>query len=513
MGGHYERDIIRQLEELTAENAELKQENQRLRRENRQLRAENARLAKRLETMEATIEERISQAVEAAVAKATAPLLGAIAEKDKEILRLKGQLEKDSSNSSKPSSSNGFKKVPNNREKSGKKQGGQTGHKGTRLNIPGNLDELVEEGRAEHIIISDVPDGGAYVSDWTVDLKVLVVYTEHRRAPGKLPKIEYGPQVKTLAVYLSMVGMIAMERLSQFFEDVTHGLIAVSKGTLAAFSHSAAQAITLDEQIQDLLNGKVLHVDETPIKTSERPNSDGKLEKSSKTTFLAYIRTYSNKNTTVLIAAPRKTEESVISDNILTQFCGIVSQDHEAKFYHFGNAHATCGAHLTRELKGLSELYSLPWAEKVRQFFLEMNHQKNEDVHSNKTTCGPDLLRQYEIRYDDLVKEGKTILKDMPPKSFGYDQLRRMVNRLGDHKDSYLLFIRNYDAPFTNNEAERDLRPCKTKQKISGCFRSWPGVLDYCKIRGFLASTKKRAKNIFDSLASLCSPQPLPAGQ
>ncbi len=340
-----------------------------------------------------------------------------------------------------------------------------------------------------------------------------VVYTEHRRAPGKLPRIEYGPQVKTLAVYLSMVGMIAMERLSQFFEEATHGLVMVSRGTLAAFHHNAAQAISLDGQIQDLLNGKVIHVDETPIKTSERPNHDGMLEQSSRTTFSAYIRTYSNKNTTVLIAAPRKTEDSVISDNILTQFHGIVSQDHETKFYHFGTAHATCGAHLTRELKGLSELCMLPWAEKVRQFFIEMNHQKNEDVHSKKTACGPDLLYQYEIRYDVLVKEGKAILNNMAPKSFSYDQLRRMVNRLENYKDSYLLFIRNYDAPFTNNEAERDLRSCKTKQKISGCFRSWQGVLDYCKIRSFLATVKKRAKNIFDSLALLCSPKPLPARQ
>ncbi len=80
MGVHYERDIILQMEELTSENEELKRENKSLRRENRQLRAENARLAKHLETMEATIAERINQAVEAVVTKATAPLLEAIAE-------------------------------------------------------------------------------------------------------------------------------------------------------------------------------------------------------------------------------------------------------------------------------------------------------------------------------------------------------------------------------------------------------------------------------------------------
>ncbi len=164
-------------------------------------------------------------------------------------------------------------------------------------------------------------------------------------------------------------------------------------------------------------------------------------------------------------------------------------------------------------IKGAFRIVPAPLGGEGKAILSRNESLKNEDVHSKKTACGSDLLRQYEIRYDDLVKEGIAILNDMAPKSFGYDQLRRMINRLENFKDSYLLFIRNYDAPFTNNEAERDLRPCTTKQKISGCFRSWQGVLDYCKIRSFIATAKKRAKNIFDSLASLCFPLPLPAGQ
>ena len=88
-------------------------------------------------------------------------------------------------------------------------------------------------------------------------------------------------------------------------------------------------------------------------------------------------------------------------------------------------------------------------------------------------------------------------MASMPPKSFGYDELRRMVNRLNKHKDNCLLFIRDYEAPFTNNQAERDLRHCKTKQKVSGCFRSWQGVLDYCKIRSLLATSKKTRRESF----------------
>jgi len=106
-------------------------------------------------------------------------------------------------------------------------------------------------------------------------------------------------------------------------------------------------------------------------------------------------------------------------------------------------------------------------------------------------------LYHYEKRYDELLQEGKLQLASMPPKSFGYDELRRMVNRLNKHKDNCLLFIRDYEAPFTNNQAERDLRHCKTKQKVSGCFRSWQGVLDYCKIRSLLATSKKTRRESF----------------
>ena len=101
-----------------------------------------------------------------------------------------------------------------------------------------------------------------------------------------------------------------------------------------------------------------------------------------------YIRTYSNKTTVVLTANLNKTERSVVTDNILTKFHGIVAQDHEANFYHFGKEHATCGAYLSWELKGMLELQMLPWAGEVRQFFLEMNKQKKKDLHNKKTLVG-----------------------------------------------------------------------------------------------------------------------------
>lgn len=148
--------------------------------------------------------------------------------------------------------------------------------------------------------------------------------------------------------------------------------------------------------IQDVLNGEVVHVDETPIKTTERPSQSGELETSRGSTFNAYIRTYSNERATILTANARKTEESVRSDNILTQFHGIVSQDHEAKFYKFGDKHATCGAHLSKELKGMAELSLLDWASEFRVFFVGLNTYKNDDIKRGLRACDPLVLNQFE---------------------------------------------------------------------------------------------------------------------
>jgi len=506
---NYNRGIIKQIEELTLENESLKKENVGLRRENAEIKRENRELRQRFVALENSIKDIVSRAVE----KATEPLLTKIEEQQKEILRLKSQINKDSSNSSKPPSSNGYKKPPNNREKSKKKQGGQKGHKGNRLNIPENLDELKAAGKIEYRVIYDgIAEGDAYTSDFEVNLKIIPVYIETRRAVGKPPQISYGDNFKVLAVYLSVIGLIAVKRLCDFFREITYGMAAISKATIQRFVGDAAGKVDLRPLIQDLLNGEVLHVDETPIKTTERPNDEGELETAQHTTFNAYIRTYSNAKTTVLTANSRKTEESVRTDNILTQFHGTISQDHEAKFYNFGNNHATCGGHLSRELRGMAELNLLEWAAEFRSFYVGMNTHKNKDLAGDINCCNPDLLSQFEQQYDNLIEKGVALLAGMKPKSFGYDELRRMTNRLQNFKDSYMLFIRDYTAPFTNNQAERDLRHCKTKQKISGCFRSWQGVLDYCKLRSFLDTAKKRGQNLLDSLKLLSVPI-CPAGQ
>ena len=245
-----------------------------------------------------------------------------------------------------------------------------------------------------------------------------------------------------------------------------------------------------------------MHTDETPMSVTEKPDySDdcAKMKTPENGSMSAYMRTHSNEQSTLYTVNPQKDIAGCERDGILPKYTGILSHDHEAKFYRYGTAHATCGAHLLRELKGLFELQKISWARDMRTFIAEMNAQKNADIAEGKTECDKNKLELFESQYDTLLSKGYAEHANLKEKELGQEELRRMLTRLSKHKDNYLLFIRNYRAPFTNNLAERDLRPDKTKQKVSGCFRSWKGIQNFAQIRSFVSTLKKRSLNILES--------------
>ncbi|MCL2222387.1 MAG: hypothetical protein FWC20_08965 [Oscillospiraceae bacterium] len=120
-------------------------------------------------------------------------------------------------------------------------------------------------------------------------------------------------------------------------------------------------------------------------------------------------------------------------------------------------------------LKGLQDLEMISWVGVMRAHIIKMNKHKNSDLKSVKTECNPELLVSFEAEYDRLIAEGRVALSLMKEGSFGYSGLNAMLNRLTDYKDCYLLFIRNYKVPFTNNLAERP--PPRKNQRKGICKR------------------------------------------
>jgi len=145
----------------------------------------------------------------------------------------------------------------------------------------------------------------------------------------------------------------------------------------------------------------------------------------------------------------------------------------------------------------------------MRLFISNINSHKNADLASGQTVCQPEILAYFEKSYDSLLSGGRVALAALKENEMGHLELRRMLTRLAEYKDCYLLFIRDYRVPFTNNLAERDLRPDKTKQKVSGCFRSWDGFNTFARIRSFFSTVKKRSGNLFNSISSVLDSSPV----
>jgi hypothetical protein len=256
----------------------------------------------------------------------------------------------------------------------------------------------------------------------------------------------------------------------------------------------------------------MMSVDDTPIDTVEKPDYSGEtlvMQKAKHTSFTSYIRTHSNERTTLFTTNPKKDALGCERDGILPQYIGIIVQDHEAKFYKYGTGHATCGSHLLRELKGLFELQKISWADEMRQLISNINKHKNADLKSGLTQCPESILSYFEKSYDSLISDGFAVLAKLKKNELGHLELRRILTRLTEYKECYLLFIRDYRVPFTNNLAERDLRPNKTKQKVSGCFRSWKGFQTFARICSFFSTLKKRSGNLFDSILTVLDSFPV----
>jgi len=464
----------------------------------------------REETMRGRTEAKVAKAVE----DATAPLVEELGEAYMEIARLKAIVNKDSGNSSKPPSKNGFKTVPNNREKSGKPKGGQKGHPGHRLGLPENLDELVANGIVQKRVVDHTGGSAEYVSRFVIDVAVTTTVTEHRYAIGaELPEgqyneVSYGDNIRAMSVMLLTEGIIAELRFSNLLAGLTQGVVTISPATLERFKNQFAFKLDSSGELgaieEDLLNGEVMHTDDTTLRCAETAEylEDGTeaIKSAEGKSYSATVRTHSNEIATLYTVNPRKDMEGIERDGLLPRFFGTLSHDHESKFYNYGTSHSTCGEHLLRDLKGLRDLQMILWAEDMRAHISGMNKHKNKDLEKNLTSCDPGALASFEQTYDILLERGRGDLWQMQEGSFGYDEFRKMLNRLTDYKDCYLLFMRDYKAPFTNNMAERDLRPEKTKEKVSLLFRSWHGIKDYAKIRSFISTAKKRGMDLFSAI-------------
>ena len=165
------------------------------------------------------------------------------------------------------------------------------------------------------------------------------------------------------------------------------------------------------------------------------------------------------------------------SVGILSKYTATLIHDFWRPYLAYSCDHAYCNAHLSRELQGIYDGFKQEWAKHMKILLEEMHHYTFVEKK-----CNEHQIQEFCERYDGLIIQGE--LANPPPQKQEGKRGKpkktkggNLVERMKEHKDEILGFLTTGGKiPFTNNQAERDIRMVKVKQKIAGCFRTWEGA-------------------------------------
>jgi transposase len=430
-----------------------------------------------------------------------------------ENAELRRRLEQNSQNSHKPPSSDGYRKkrVQSALPKGEKRApGGQVGHKGKTLRQREKPD-TVKVHLPEHCAVCrrviSVDEAYEVVSKRQVfDLpEPKLEVTEHwlgqveccgQAQRGKYPayvsaSVQYGPGVRAWVTKLSVDHKMPLEQICQLFTDM-YGYALNSETVEGALEQGYELAAPLEAVTLERLKGaKVVHFDETGLRIG------GKLQ---------WLHTASNACYTHLFVHEKRGEAALRSEaSVLKDFSGRAIHDCLAAYFKFTQAqHGLCEAHILRELQALMEERSL-WAEAMRTFLLRLYAQPRPLPGSAAEAA----RQQYRQILSQAEQEEPTpkpkVGKGRPKNTPG----RNLLRRLKEYEAAVLAFALVEDVPFTNNQAERDLRGAKIKQKVSGCFRTQQGSKVYARLQAVISTCRKQDRNVFALLRNLFAHEPV----
>jgi transposase len=163
-----------------------------------------------------------------------------------------------------------------------------------------------------------------------------------------------------------------------------------------------------------------------------------------------------------------------------------------------------CNAHHLRELTFVEEEHEQEWAGQMKGLLSEIEEAVRKEAACGRTYLAPEKMGDFKVRYRRLLEAGlsanpspeRTGKRGRPKQSKG----KNLVDRLDKHREWVLRFMHDFRVPFDNNQAERDLRMVKVRQKVSGCFRTKEGAAAFCRIRGYISTVKKQGENVLLAL-------------
>lgn len=425
------------------------------------------------------------------------------------IAELEARLNKHSGNSSKPPSTDGYKKpvVKNSRERSERRNGGQPGHAGTTKPFTPTPDTVVELKPKETCECGGtIQISEQYTVRQETDIVPLRVVTveyqahsgvceicgkEHKASfPEHLKEapVSYGTNIQRLATYLSVYQLMPLKRITELFEEVFG--TKLSQGFILTTGQEAYEKLAEPEEEvkREIIKSDIAGFDESGYRV------DGKLY---------WLHCASTPEGTVYFVHEKRGIEAMDAMGILPFFKGTAIHDHWKSYYHYMCAHGECNAHHMRHLKWLYEELHQAWAGEMLVLLLRIYKHVMLSKLFGADRLEQEDIEQYQRMYREILTAPLAAAEELPKES------KLMAVRLAEFEQEALLFMIDFKVPFTNNLTERDIRMPKAKQKISGGFRTKDGAKRFARIRGFISTVKKRGKNILEGLGAVFKGQAL----
>ncbi len=470
-----------------------------------------ARVAE-LEALNARLREAALARDELAAAQLAArdAQIGALAAQVEELRR---RLDKDSSTSSRPPSSDGPYRKPRDRSlrgKSGRRPGKQPGAQSCTLRQSPDPDVTVfcgppTCGRCGHDLAGEparamqklqvfeaAPPPPPTVTEYQVQEKLCPACGAPSTgvAPaGVTGRVQYGPGVHAKAALAACANYLPVARAAGMVAAYTG--VNVSAGFVASVrGRAAARLGPFMDRVRDLLRAAgVLYADETPARAA------GKLH---------YVHVACTEFLTAMHTGDR-TKEAIDCGGILPGYTGTIVRDGYKGYEHLTDAlHAWCGAHGLRDLAGLYRFdpQGQLWARSMADLLLDANAQATAARAAGRASLGEDQLARIRSWYRGAVAKG---LADNQGKrtQIAKDGLT-LARRFRDHEDMILRFATDLAVGFTSNQAERDVRPVKVQQRTSGgTWRTLLGLADFAIVQSYLSTTAKWGIDTLDALTRL----------
>ena len=443
------------------------------------------------------------------------------------VEELERQARKDSSTSSRPPSSDSpYRKKGSDRslrERGKRRPGKQPGDPGSTMNLVDDPDEIIAcppaaccgcgadlasapvTAQRRHQVTDIAPAPAPKVTEYVAQARECAGCGTV--TAGELPahvraRASYGPETCAQAANLVSGHHIPVHRATLLLCQLAG--IAVSTGWMAGVRGKAAglvEASGFMDRVRELLKAAAaVHADETPARAAGGTR---------------YVHLACTRYLTCMHTGDRSAE-AIDAGGVLPGYAGVIVRDGYAGYGHLTSAlHAWCGVHLLRDLKGLYDFEpsQQKWASQMAGLLIEARDAAGAARLAGQSVLDAAVLDDLVTRYRALAAAG--LVANLYRRTATAKDARRLARRFRSFEDLILRFAARPDLDiFSNNEAERTIRPVKVQQRGSGgCWRTLTGLAEFVLVQSYLSTAAKWGISKLDALRGLFNGQAwLPPG-